>query len=348
MRQVPTPGAAVSRRHWIALAIATLTGCGGGSTDASGDVSATGGTSADPAAPASGSASQSADTQHAAATPGTGGTGISVLGPISGFGSIVINGVHYDESGARITLDGAGAGSGALRLGMVADVQGTRAADGLTGVAQSIDIWSIAQGAVSDAGSGRFTVMGMNIIMRSTTFVDVAGPSVGQRVAVWGLQADASGGQWLATRVDAASGDRSVVTGTVAGSGDSRTINGVRLTGDRAGELSADVIYRVEGEWDAQGQELRVATVRRVDVRRDTSPGKVVEIEGVVTSPLSGGLFSLGSVRVDASAVAGQAAALRIGQEIEVYGRWQGSVLVATKLEAEDEEEGDDGDDGDE
>jgi hypothetical protein len=222
---------------------------------------------------------------------------------------------------------------------MVADVQGTRAADGLTGVAQSVDIWSIAQGVVSGVGAGRFTVMGMNIIVRSTTFMDVAGPSVGQRVVVWGLQADASGSQWLATRVDAASGDRSVVTGTVAGSGDSRTINGIRLTGDRADELSAGVIYRVEGEWHADELELEVETARRVDVRRDTASGKVVEIEGVVTSPLSGGFFTLGSVRVDASAVAGEAAALRVGQEIEVYGRWQGSVLVASKLEVEEEDD---------
>jgi Domain of unknown function (DUF5666) len=341
MTQVPTPGAAVSRRHWIALAVAALTGCGGGSSDTTtGDASAGSGSgsgSGGDAAP--GASGQNGDTSHAAATPGTGGTGISVLGPISGFGSVVINGVHYDESGARITLDGAGAGSGALRLGMVADVQGTRAADGLTGVAQSIDIWSIAQGVVSDVGAGRFTVMGMTIALRSSTFVDIAGPSVGQKVVVWGLQADASGSQWVATRVDGASGDRSVVTGSVVGSGDGRSINGVRLTGDRAQELSGGVIYRVEGEWHADEQELEVSSARRVDVRRDTSPGKVVEIEGVVTSPLSGGFFTLGSVRVDASAVAGAAAALRVGQEIEVYGRWQGSVLVASKLETEDDED---------
>jgi len=99
------------------------------------------------------------------------------------------------------------------------------------------------------------------------------------------------------------------------------------------------VIYRVEGEWHADELELEVETARRVDVRRDTASGKVVEIEGVVTSPLSGVFFTLGSVRVDASAVAGEAAALRVGQEIEVYGRWQGSVLVASKLEVEEEDD---------
>lgn len=336
MKQDLTPDAAVSRRHWIALAVAALAGCGGGSSDTSGDATANGGSGG--YAPATDASGQATGADHAAAAPGTGGTGISVLGPISGFGSVVINGVHYDESGARITLDGAGAGSSALRLGMVADVQGTRAADGLTGVAQSIDIWSIAQGPVSSTGAGSFTVMGMNITLKSATFVEVA-LSVGQKVAVWGLQADAGGSQWVATRVEAAAGSKAVVTGTVAGSGDSRSINGIRLTGDKADGLSAGVIYRVEGEWDDNQQKLKVASARRGDVRRDTAPGKVVEIEGVVTSPLSGGFFTLGSVQVNASAVAGAAAALRVGQDIEVYGTWQGSVLVANKLEVEDEHE---------
>lgn len=333
MKQDLTPEASVSRRHWIALAVAALTGCGGGSSGTSGDASA-GGSWGDSGATAS--SGQSADGQQtAAAAPGTGGTGISVQGPISGFGSVVINGVHYDESGARITLDGAGAGSSALRLGMVADIEGTRAADGQTGVAQSIEVWSIAQGVVTRVDGGSFTVMGMGIALKAATFVDVA-LSVGQTVAVWGLQADAGGSQWVATRVDAASGHRSVVTGTVLGSGDSRSVNGVRLTGDMAEGLGGGAIYRLEGEWEAEENKLKVTSARRVGVRGNTNSGVVVEIEGVVTAGLSGAFFTLGAVRVDASAVMGAAAALSVGQEIEVYGHWQGSTLVATKLEGED------------
>ena len=335
MKKDLTPEASVSRRHWIALAVAALAGCGGSGSDSSGDASA-GGSWGDSTASGASGQSTGAEQTAAAGAPGTGGTGISVQGPISGFGSVVINGVHYDESGARITLDGAGAGSSALRLGMVADIEGTRAADGLTGVAQSIDIWSIAQGVVSSVGAGSFTVMGMNITLKSSTFVEGVGPAVGQTVVVWGLQADAGGSQWVATRVDAGSGSRSVVTGTVVGSGDSRSINGVRLTGDKAKGLGAGVLYRVEGEWESDGNKLKVTSARRADVRGNTDSGKVVEIEGVVTAVLSGTFFTLGAVRVDASAVMGGAAALRVGQDIEVYGRWQGSTLVATKLEEED------------
>ncbi|MGM9428149.1 DUF5666 domain-containing protein [Hydrogenophaga sp. MI9] len=334
MREVSTPAATVSRRHWIALAVAALTGCGG-SSNTSGDGAATGGA----ASGGSGSTASAGPTGNdgstqTAGTPGTGGTGISVLGAISGFGSVIINGVHYDESGARITIDGAGASSGALRLGMVAGISGTRSPDGLTGVAQAIDIWSIAQGTVTGASGDSFTVMGMNIALKASTFADVA-PSVGQTVVVWGLQADADGRQWVATRVDAASGHRATVTGRVEGSGENRSVNGIRLTGDKASGLGSG-LYRLTGEWDAEKQQLEVGAVRRIDVRGDTGSGKVVEIEGVVTSALSGAYFMLGSVQVDASAVAGAAAALQVGQEIEVYGSWQGSVLVATKIENED------------
>jgi hypothetical protein len=334
MSQVSTPGAAVSRRRWIALAVATLAGCGGSSsTTSDGTVSGDTSSGGSGASTSAGQTGTDGSTQTAG-TPGTGGTGISVLGPISGFGSVVINGVHYDESSARITLDGSGAASSALRLGMVAGISGTRSSDGVTGVAQSIDIWSIAQGTVSSNSGGSFTVLGMNIALTGSTFVDVA-PSVGQTVVVWGLQADADGRQWVATRVDAASGGRSVVTGRVEGSGESRSINGIRLTGDKASGLGGG-LYRVVGEWDAEKQRLEVSSARRIDVRGDTGSGKSVEIEGVVTSGLSGNSFMLGSVQVDASAVAGVAATLQVGQKIEVYGSWQGAVLVATKIEHED------------
>jgi hypothetical protein len=217
---------------------------------------------------------------------------------------------------------------------MVAGISGTRSSDGLTGVAQAIDVWSIAQGTVSSAGGGSFTVLGMNIALKASTFADVT-PSVGQSVVVWGLQADAGASQWVATRVDAAYGGKSVVTGRVEGSGENRTINGIRLTGDKASGLG-NGLYRLTGEWDAEKQQLEVSAVRGIDVRGDTGSGQVVEIEGVVTAPLSGTFFMLGSVQVDASAVMAAASALQVGQGIEVYGSWRGSVLVATKIEHED------------
>ena len=66
---------------------------------------------------------------------GSGGTGSFASGPIRGFGSIIVGGVRYDDSAARIATDaGATASSADLRLGMMVEVNGGDiATDALTG-----------------------------------------------------------------------------------------------------------------------------------------------------------------------------------------------------------------------
>jgi hypothetical protein len=86
--------ARLSRRSWVALAVSSLSGCGGGSGGA--------------------------DT---AGLPGTGGTGI-YQGSITGFGSVIVNGVTYDNANATMRLNDALVAQDALRLGMVATVRG--------------------------------------------------------------------------------------------------------------------------------------------------------------------------------------------------------------------------------
>ena len=61
---------------------------------------------------------------------GSGGTGSFASGSISGFGSIVVNGIHYDESaasaaGAIQNEDGLVGSSASLKLGMVVNVTGS-------------------------------------------------------------------------------------------------------------------------------------------------------------------------------------------------------------------------------
>src|SRR5262245_13917335 len=62
---------------------------------------------------------------------GTGGTGAFASGPITGFGSIIVNDVHFDESAARIDDDGGnGRDRSELHLGTVVEVQGGEIRDG--------------------------------------------------------------------------------------------------------------------------------------------------------------------------------------------------------------------------
>ena len=64
-----------------------------------------------------------------------------------------------------------------------------------------------------------------------------------------------------------------------------------------------------------------------------------MEIEGVVTTVLSKTRFTLGAVTVDASSasVSSIAAQLGAGMRVEVKGTWQQGILLASKIEAEDE-----------
>ena len=71
---------------------------------------------------------------------GISGTGI-VVGAITGFGSIIVNGVHYDIDEASFDVDGTAfngvEGQSNLEIGMIVQLNATTYDDG-TGVATSV------------------------------------------------------------------------------------------------------------------------------------------------------------------------------------------------------------------
>lgn len=305
-----SPG--ISRRGLLVLAASALGGCGGGG---SGGV---------------------------AGLPGTGGTGIYAQGSISGFGSVIVNSVKFDDTLAQVQIDGATATSVDLRLGMVAEVQGQRSANPTLGTASSIVVWSIAQGRITQVQTGQFTVMGMTILADSGTVFDgIASPAalaVGQRVSVWGLQSGTDGVRWTATRVAITIDTASVVTGVVSAVGAQRAINGTTLAGNEVSALSTGQWVRAQGS--LSGTTLQTTHVRLLDGTTGPVPTGEAEIEGVVTSMLSKTRFMLGNVEVDASALTlvSALASVMVDARIEVSGRWQGRVLVAAKISVEDED----------
>jgi hypothetical protein len=295
------------------LTLSTLSGCGGG-----------GGTSA--------------------SLPGTGGTGVYAQGSITGFGSVIVNSIKFDDTGASVSLDGQAGSSAALRLGMVAEVQGQRSSSPGLGSASSISVWSVAQGRVTLVQSGLFTVMGMLIQTDSgTVFEGLANATAlgaGMTVTVWGLQSGADGQRWTATRVAlAASGSDSVCTGLVSVSGTSVSLNNYLLSGAAATGLAAGQLVRAQGVLSASNSSLQLGTVRAASASSGPVPQGEAEIEGVVTAVLSKTRFVLGTVEVDASsaAVSASVALLALGTRIEVYGTWQGRVLQASRISLENE-----------
>lgn len=319
MSQAENLNTPLTRRSWLVLAASAVTGCGGG-----------------------GSVSM-------ASLPGTGGTGLFAQGPISGFGSVILNGIRFDDTAATVQLDGLAGGSSDLRLGMVATVQGQRGADATLGTASSIEVWSIAQGLVSagqatPGASGQFRVAGMTLLTDPNTVFDgfsaTAPLSGGQRVAVWGLQAGADGRSWRATRVGLVAASAVVSSGLLSVEDSQRTLNGLLLTGALAGTLAQGDLVRVQGTLSANGNSLEVMSAKLLSGSGAASPQGDAEIEGVVTTAPSATGFSLGTIVVDASqAVYSPAnAQLFIGARVEVNGSWRSGVLQATSVALQDEE----------
>jgi hypothetical protein len=306
----------LTRRNWLGLAVATLTGCGGGSSTTAG-------------------------------APGTGGTGQYAMlysqGAITGFGSVIINGIKFDDVQASVQLNGAAAVSADLRLGMVAAVQGQGSASAALGTASSIEVWSIGQGQVAQvltAGGTEFTVAGMTVQTDSATVFDgvssAAQLSAGSRVAVWGLQVSADGRHWKATRVALVTATTVVSAGLVSVSGLQRQLNGLVLSGAAAESLSAGQLVRVQGILSADGGSLALERVTRLGASAvGVQPQGDIEIEGFVTSVPSSSGFMLGSIKVDTrSAVYSPAgASIAQGARVEVYGAWQAGVLKATRVQ---------------
>lgn len=313
MKQNTGLSALINRRSVLAMAIGGLAGCGGGGV---------GGLLAGP--------------------PGTGGTGLFAQGTIVGFGSVIVNGIRFDDTAAAVKVDGLAASTQDLRLGMVADVQGLRGADLTVGVANVIEVWSVARGVVSQVQGGQFKVAGMLVQADAATVFDgisaIAALANGMRVAVWGLQSGSDGSRWTATRVALAVPVALVSSGIVSAAG---TLNGMALTGPNTTGLRSGQLVRVQGVLSASGTSLQVETFKLLGLPSGDLPHGEVEVEGLVTALLSGGRFMLGNVEVDASssALATAYLALAVGQRIEVEGIWQGRVLKAAKMGIEGEQQ---------
>jgi len=109
-------------------------------------------------------------------------TAKSVVGEITGFGSIYVNGVEYETNGASYEVDDTSASDdSALAVGMVVKVQGSVNADGRTGTASRIsyddEVEGIVEALATDADDPSikiFTVMNtlVRVDQNSTNFDD--------------------------------------------------------------------------------------------------------------------------------------------------------------------------------
>jgi hypothetical protein len=138
-------------------------------------------------------------------------TSIVTTGRITGFGSIIVDGVEYATSAAAIRVDDQPATESQLHVGDVVTIKGTVNADGASGAATDVSYTADARGAVSqvDATTGTFVVLGQKVVVDDDTIFaadlqasDITELPAGVKVQVSGFR-NASD-TLLASRIDVA------------------------------------------------------------------------------------------------------------------------------------------------
>src|ERR1700730_5975916 len=95
-------------------------------------------------------------------------------GPITGFGSIFVNGVEYATSNAQIRIDDQPGAESQLLVGEVVTVTGSVNADGKTGTATQVTFSGDVAGPITriDTAGGTFVVLGQTVRVSGSTLFD--------------------------------------------------------------------------------------------------------------------------------------------------------------------------------
>lgn len=316
------------------LASAVLLACGGGSGSGDG-ASAAGGTTA-------------------TSTSDPAKTGSFSSGRITGFGSIIVNGIRFDDSAASFSDDDDASRSRSdLRLGMVVEILSGAITPGTdttlgSATATAVRVVDEIKGPVEAKGTGTITVLGQVVTVTSGTVFEagtsLASIAVGDILEVFGIM-NASG-QITATRIEVE--DR--------GTGTSHfKLRGVVANLDAAARAfsigGANISFASLAPQPtlANGNFVRVRldpvrngalwTATRIDPRRPFENQDEAKVEGFVTAYAgSGTRFEVNGLPVDASAARfkdGSVANLAVGVRVEVEGAVRNGVLAAREVEFE-------------
>ena len=298
-----------------ALAAALLVACGGGGSDSSG---------------------ASAESVY--------------QGTIGGFGSVIVNGVRFDDSAARITVDDEVVTVGSLKLGMRTDVTGSVASDGSTGTATSCVVDTSVRGPIAsiDAATKTFKIRGISVQTDDKTVFEgasnLAALKVGDWVEVHG-SVDFTNRVVQATRVEVKApedvgrlvlfGKATAVTATTFTLGDlSVDFSKAKLIGFDANVIPEGAVVRVRSNTSPVGNVLVASVVKAVKAPR-LLDGTPAAVEGRVQQYKSISDFLVSGTAVDATSAEfqnGTAADLSEGKRVIVFGTLANGKIVAKKL----------------
>lgn len=280
-------------------------------------------------------------------------------GPVTGFGSIIVNGVRFDDSAAEVEDDDGNAGQkGRIGLGTMVEVE-SQAFDDAGGRAKALRIRYRSEivGPVEgyDPVTGTLVVLGQSVdLLPATVFDDDLptdpGALVDSVVEVHALY-NAATGHYVATRVEAAdSAAFFKLRGPVA------QLNPTART-FRIGD--AVISYAAIADADlpanfAEGAKVRVRLAKAqvagqwvaVTIRsgvRKVEDHDQARIRGTVSDFVSTTEFSVNGLPVDASGAQFErgTGGLGLGARVEVRGKVVDGTLVASRvkvLRADDDE----------
>ena len=323
----------IFRSHGALCAVAALllaAGCGGGGDGMS--------------------ASQGPASQGRAVTEGT----------ITGFGSIIVNGIRFDESTAQVVDDdGEAHDRNELKLGMTVEVVSSGIdRRSMSAKASRVRFGAAIVGPVSAISAGTtpktLTVLDQIVEISATTVFDnlpngFASIKINDVLEIHALL-DTTTSRYLAKRIEPKPGAtvfklRGVVADLNAGASTFK-IGGALI--DFSGIAAADlprnfanglrVRVRLNTVKNASGAWVAIAI--RAE-QREMEDKDEAEVEGIITAFTSTASFSVNGLPVDAknAAFPDGTAGVVLGARVEVEGAIVNGVLVAAKVELEDENE---------
>lgn len=289
------------------------------------------------------------------------GTGSSV-GPVSGFGSVVVNGVRFDTDNASISGDGVSEQDD-LEIGMLVQIDGLWEADGL-GVADSVVYDDTLRGPVTAVTqpwdpltrTGRIRVMGLEVLLDAQTrtdFAALADIGTGDFVRVSGWLRD--DGLYRASFIGALPANNEDVE--VEGFIDSGSLNtdldqfrlgGLRIS-YRDGTVDESILtdetrlLDIQGRYlvDNTGPYIQATAIRPALLAELSSEDRDLQLAGVATLAFSGegrtGSFELNGIPVQTSVETEfddlAPSDIQPGLLLQVEGRLESGVIFADEVE---------------
>ena len=287
----------------------------------------------------------------------SGGTGSFTSGTISGLGSIIVNGIRYDDDNATLISRDDGASFGdTLKVGMVVSIQGSSVtaaatANGTaTATAYRISCGSEWEGPVANITATSFDILGLTVdVLTSTVFegaaTQLSGLTPSHFVEVHGY-VDQSTGRLQASRVEVSNtapteyklsgvvysfdaGNRSFKLGAVS------NVNSIRWNDNTSTPTSwtDGVFVRVKMAAATPLLATQIRLLTSPFTQLGASDDHDAEIHGFISAYQSNASFTVDGIPVDASAARISGGTLAVGRRVEIHGSVNNGILIATKVE---------------